>query len=105
MQPVVGSVLHFVPAATGWVANLQADGEDEDKIWQEPVIGWVCVVTWTAWSPENEDEATKGTQQFQTEVQPITMMEDGQIETLVMREDVTLVGLVMPGQVLIARSE
>lgn len=102
MEPVVGSVLHFTPC-TGWVANLQ-DDDDENSGWQEPVIGWACVVTWTAWSEENEDEKTKGTKQFQTELQPVTLSEDGMIEPLVMREDVTLTGLVMPGMVLIQRN-
>lgn len=98
MEPVVGSVLHFTPATPGWVANLT---DDEGSAWQEPIVGWGCVVVWTAYAAENEDVDTKGTKQFQTEVQAITLLEDGTIEPLVMRDGITLAGLVMPGMVLV----
>jgi hypothetical protein len=96
MEPVVGSVLHFAPAATGFLATLS--NEDGDT-WQEPIVGWGCVVVWAAYSEDNEDEATKGSKQFQTEVQPITLTEDGQLEPLVMREGLTLEGVGLPGMV------
>ena len=101
MEPVVGSVLHFSPAGSGWVANLQ---DDDDNVWQEPVVGWGCVVVWAAYAAENEDVETKGTKQFQTELQPIMLLEDGSMEPLVMRDGITLTGLVMPGMVLMPRT-
>ena len=99
MEPVVGSVLHFAPAGAGWLANFI---DENDNVWQEPVVGWGCVVVWTAWAAENEDVETKGTKQFQTEVQAVTLLEDGTIEPLVMRDGVTLSSLVMPGMVLLS---
>jgi hypothetical protein len=96
MEPVVGSVLHFSPAAPGFLANLESE---DGSSWQEPIIGWGCVVVWAAYSSDNEDVETKGTKQFQTELQPITLTEDGQLEPLVMREGLVLVGVGLPGMV------
>lgn len=96
MEPTVGSVLHFTPESRGWVANLQDDDGNE---WQEPVVGWAVVVIWAAYAAENEDESTKATKQFQTEVQPMTLTEDGTIEVPMFREGVTLGTLAMPGMV------
>lgn len=96
MEPTVGSVLHFTPESRGWVATVT---DDEGNEWQEPVVGWAVVVIWAAYSAENEDEATKSTKQFQTEVQPMTLTEDGTIEVPMFREGVTLGALAMPGMV------
>ena len=63
------------------------------------VIGWACVVIWAAYSSDNEDPETKGTNQFQTEVQPVTLANDGTMEPVVFREGVTLFSLAMPGMV------
>jgi hypothetical protein len=96
MQPTVGSVLHFAPSPPGWLANL---ADENGKVWQEPVIGWACVVIWAAYASENEDPDTKGTNQFQTEVQPVTLASDGTMEPVVFRDGVTLFSLAMPGMV------
>lgn len=96
MEPTIGSVLHFAPAQPGFLANLA--NEDGDT-WQEPIIGWGCVVVWAAYSEDNEDEKSKGTKQFQTEVQPFTLTDEGQIEPLVMREGLILESVGMPGMV------
>lgn len=95
VEPLVGSILQFTPAGPGWVAVVG----DGTKQWSEPVVGWAVVVIWTAYGEENEDENTKGTQQFQTEVQPVTLNEDGEIEVIIMRDDIELISLAMPGQV------
>jgi hypothetical protein len=97
MEPVIGSVLHFSPAMPGYLANLE---NEDGEAWIEPIIGWACVVVWAAYSPDNEDVETKGTKQFQTEIQPITLADDGQLEPIVMREGVSLVAVGLPGMVL-----
>lgn len=99
MEPVVGSVLHFTPETRGWIANLSGD---DGESWQEPVVGWAVVVIWAAYSPDNEDPATKETKQFQTEVQPVTLTEAGSMEPLVFRDGVSLDSLAMPGMVRLA---
>ena len=101
MEPVIGSVLHFAPATPGYLASFE--NEDGDA-WQEPVIGWACVVVWAAYSSDNEDVETKGTKQFQTELQPITLTEDGQLEPLVMREGLSLTNIGLPGMVALPPS-
>lgn len=98
MEPVIGSVLHFAPAVPGYLAHLSQEGSNDG--WIEPIVGWGCVVVWAAYSPDNEDVETKGTKQFQTELQPITLTDDGQLEPLVMREGVELTAVGMPGMVL-----
>lgn len=95
MEPVLGSVLQFTAVSPGWLAVL-SDGENE---WQEPIIGWAVVVIWTAYQDDNEEESTKGTKQFQTEVQPLTLTRDGQMETPVFRDNVELVTIAIPGMV------
>lgn len=99
MEPMLGSVMQYTPGAPGWIAIL-TDGESR---WQEPVVGWATVVIWTAYNDEDpeQDEKTKGTKQFQTEVQPMTLSSDGQLEVPLFREGVDLLTLAMPGQVIL----
>jgi hypothetical protein len=95
MEPIVGSVLHFTPAVgSGWLAQLT---NEEGKTWNEPILGWGVVVVWAAYAKDNEDEETKGTSQFQTEVQPICLAEDGSIEPLLFRAGVELQGVTRIG--------
>ena len=79
--------------------RLTTHPDENGKVWQEPVIGWACVVIWAAYASENEDPDTKGTNQFQTEVQPVTLASDGTMEPVVFRDGVTLFSLAMPGMV------
>lgn len=95
--PVVGSVLQFTSAPRGWVARLTNEAGDT---WDEPVVGWAVVVTWTAYSSEVEpakDEGNSppkpdGDPRFQTEVQPMTLTDSGAMELIMFREGVELVG-------------
>lgn len=96
VEPILGSVLQFTPVAPGWTAVLV----DEDGTpTHEPIVGWVVVVIWAAYSEDNEDETTKGTKQFQTEVQPLTLAADGSIEPVIMRDGLELHQVLMPGMV------
>ena len=98
MEPTLGSVLSFTPVSPGWTA-VMTDGE---KAWQEPLIGWAVVVVWTAYGETNEDETSKGTKQFQTEIQPLTMTVEMTAELPLLREGIEFQSLVMPGQVVLS---
>jgi hypothetical protein len=95
VRPTVGSVLHYAPDSSGWLAQLS----DESETWQEPVIGWAVVCTWVSYAPEAEDAEPRpegDESEFQTELQPVLFTDQG-VELMIFRDGVTLEGLVKPG--------
>jgi hypothetical protein len=96
VRPTVGSVLHFAPDSSGWLARLSNEHGDD---WEEPIVGWAVVVIWVAYVPDADDENPRpegDESEFQTELQPVLFTDQG-VELMIFRDGVTLEGLVKPG--------
>lgn len=101
MEPIVGSVLQVMPALPGW-SVLFALESDEKTVWEEPVIAWAVVVIWT--TPDAaEGEPEPKRREYQTEVQPYTIGQDGVTDVPCMREGVVQLAVLQAGQIRIAR--
>lgn len=104
MDPIVGSVLQFVDAPPGWSAVFATEDEDA-TLWEEPIVGWGVLVIWTSDSDEETPETTTAKRQYQTEVQPLTVNQEGAAEFPLLRENAVLQALLQPGQVRIAQQQ